>query len=433
MARRRRAHGSIYKRRRPDKTIEDVWTISWYAAGRRYVERAFTDRAASEQKLSQNLRQAARDQVGIGDPFRKHRSRPIKEHLDDFLASLGSRHVSPRYKKLVRARLLRAFEAMGATVIGDLELAKADLFLADLIEKQKQSVATRDHYAMALRQFGLWLLDNDRSGSNVFHRLRGVATAADVKRERMPLTAEQVQQLVKAAAERPVFEYRKSHPQGLPETFARLARNGRHRGLLYLFAALTGLRRAECAGIRWADLNLGPDGSVTARAKTTKSKRRDPLPLEVKLAAELLAWRKEIAKERRGRVPPATEAVFHVPQNLTEQLRKDAKHVEIPEQDDHGRTLDFHSLRASFVTMLARAGVPMQLTSRLARHTDPKMTAKHYEKLGVADLRAGSVLLGSAFWGEAPVAPTAASEMRTGADAGAQGRNEAPDERSGTA
>jgi len=430
----RRARGSIYKRRRADGTLEELWSISYrqVRGGRRVVERAFADLAASEQLLSKRLRDAARDEVGIGDPFRKHRGRPLSEHLAEFLGSLGSRNVSPRYRKLVRARLKSAFDGMGAKVIADLELARADQFLADLIEKQKKSVKTRDHYAMALRQFGLWLLDSDRCGRNPFHKLHGVATSADTTRERLALTSEQVQLLVAAAEERPVAEYRKKHPQSLPETLARLARNGRHRGLLYLFAALTGLRRAECTGIRWADLQLVGETSVTARAVTTKAKRREPLPLDQILARELLAWRKAVAQERGGRVPPATEPVFAVPKNLTVQLRKDAKHAEIQLEDDHGRKLDFHALRATFATLLAKAGVPLQIGRGLIRHTDPKLTAKHYEKLALSDLRAGSLLVASAFWEGASVAPVAANVLRDPAKPGAALRSQAPERKDGT-
>jgi integrase len=285
---------------------------------------------------------------------------------------------------------------------------------------------------MALRQFGLWLLDSDRCGRNPFHRLHGVATPADTKRERLALTAEQVQLLVAAAEERPVAEYRKNHPQALPETLQRLARNGRHRGLLYLFAALTGLRRAECAGIRWADLQLVGETSVTARAVTTKAKRREPLPLDQILARELLAWRKAVAQERGGRVPPATEAVFAVPKNLTVQLRKDAKHAEIPLEDDHGRKLDFHALRATFATLLAKAGVPLQVGRGLIRHTDPKLTAKHYEKLALSDLRVGSLQVSSAFWNEPSVAPVAANKMRDAAPTGEGLRTQAQERKDGT-
>lgn len=407
----RRARGSLYKGTR-NGILEDVWTIAYRANGRRHKERAFTDKAASEQLLAQRLREAARDQVGLGDPFRKHRGRPLKDHLEEFLAGIASRNRTSKHRSLLRARLLRAFEGMNATAIADLELSRAELWLAELLD-DGAAVKTRDHYALALRQFGVWLLDSDRAARNPFHRLHGVGRAADVRRERLPLTADQVQRLAAAAEQRPVQRYREKHPQAYPETVAKFALQGRHRGLLYLFSALTGLRSSECKGIRWADLELGDehgaDAWVTPRPATTKAKRRDPLPLDQRLATMLAAWREAEAK-RTGKVPAPAAPVFHVPKNLPEQLRKDAEWAGIPLVDEDGRRLDFHALRATYATMLARAGVPLQVARRMIRHVDPKLTAKHYEKLQREDLRRGSYLLASMFWTGSVGAQMGASE-----------------------
>jgi integrase len=51
-----------------------------------------------------------------------------------------------------------------------------------------------------------------------------------------------------------------------------------------------------------------------------------------------------------------------------------------------GRTLDFHALRVSFVSSLAVAGVPLATAQKLARHSDPRLTANVYTHLGLADL-----------------------------------------------
>lgn len=400
----KRARGSLYRRTR-DGQPESVWTISYRANGRRYTERAYSDKAASEALLSQRIRDAARDAVGIGDPYRRHRGRPLAQHLEDYLAGIAGRARSRKHSGLVRSRLLRAFEGMGAVGLADLDLAAAERWLAELLE-DGVAVKTRDHYAWALRGFGAWLLDTERVPRNPFHRLHAVATPADSTRERLALTAEQVRQLAEAAEVRPVAAYRKNHPQTLPETLERLRRQGRHRGLLYLFSALTGLRRAECAGIRWCDLELsGAAGAwVTPRAATTKAKRREPLPLDPILAGLLEAWRRDLAVTG-GRLPASSAPVFAVPKNLTEQLRKDAEYAGIPLEDEDGRTLDFHALRATCATLMARAGVPLQLARRLIRHTDVKLTARHYEKLAREDLRAGSQQLADSFW-RGPVAAT---------------------------
>jgi integrase len=51
-----------------------------------------------------------------------------------------------------------------------------------------------------------------------------------------------------------------------------------------------------------------------------------------------------------------------------------------------GRTLNFHALRVSFVSSLALSGVPLAVAQKLARHSDPRLTANVYTHLGLADL-----------------------------------------------
>jgi hypothetical protein len=46
--------------------------------------------------------------------------------------------------------------------------------------------------------------------------------------------------------------------------------------------------------------------------------------------------------------------------------------------DEHGRHLDFHALRHTFATMLARAGVSPRVAMELMRHSDMRLTAKTY-------------------------------------------------------
>ena len=55
----------------------------------------------------------------------------------------------------------------------------------------------------------------------------------------------------------------------------------------------------------------------------------------------------------------------------------------IPDKDEAGRYVDFHSLRVSLSTMLAANRVSPRATQALMRHTDPRLTAGVYtdEKL----------------------------------------------------
>lgn len=48
--------------------------------------------------------------------------------------------------------------------------------------------------------------------------------------------------------------------------------------------------------------------------------------------------------------------------------------------------VDFHALRVTFVSHLALAGVPLATAQKLARHSDPRLTANVCTHLGMADL-----------------------------------------------
>lgn len=69
--------------------------------------------------------------------------------------------------------------------------------------------------------------------------------------------------------------------------------------------------------------------------------------------------------------------------------------------------LDFHGQRTTFVTSLARAGVPPATAQRLARHSDMKLTMGTYTRLEVEDLLSAVEKLPDLRSGPAPeVGPT---------------------------
>lgn len=70
-------------------------------------------------------------------------------------------------------------------------------------------------------------------------------------------------------------------------------------------------------------------------------------------------------------------------------MKRDLNAAEIEYKDEDGRVLDFHSLRATTATLLARANVPLTIAQRILRHSDPKLTANVYSKLELFDLSAG--------------------------------------------
>ncbi len=66
-------------------------------------------------------------------------------------------------------------------------------------------------------------------------------------------------------------------------------------------------------------------------------------------------------------------------------MQKDLERVGIPYIDERGHYADFHALRKTFITNLARAGVSPKNAQILARHSDINLTMNVYTMLGIVD------------------------------------------------
>jgi len=72
---------------------------------------------------------------------------------------------------------------------------------------------------------------------------------------------------------------------------------------------------------------------------------------------------------------------------MTRVFDRDLEAAGIPKHDHRGRVADVHSLRVTFISGLAAAGVPLATAQILARHSDPKLTANVYTDPHMLDLR----------------------------------------------
>ena len=64
-------------------------------------------------------------------------------------------------------------------------------------------------------------------------------------------------------------------------------------------------------------------------------------------------------------------------------MRLDLERAGIPYRDEEGLFADFHANRHTFISNLSRAGVSLATAQKLARHSDPKLTANRYTHLGL--------------------------------------------------
>ena len=119
--------------------------------------------------------------------------------------------------------------------------------------------------------------------------------------------------------------------------------------------------------------------------------------------ADLAAALSEYLAERRSRLvghsgasvvpfPGALDGVpvFNLPDKANKAFDRDCAAAKIPKRDGAGRVMNFHCLRHTFGTLLARSGVSLQVAQRAMRHSTPALTSNVYMHLGLIDV-AGAV------------------------------------------
>jgi hypothetical protein len=67
-------------------------------------------------------------------------------------------------------------------------------------------------------------------------------------------------------------------------------------------------------------------------------------------------------------------------------IRIDLTAADVEYEDDRGRVVDFHALRHTFISNLARAGVHPRNAQALARHSTIDLTMNVYTHVDLADL-----------------------------------------------
>lgn len=186
-------------------------------------------------------------------------------------------------------------------------------------------------------------------------RIKKLNEAVGRRKERRSLTEDELKRLFQTARER-------KH---------RHKKQRREIELVYRLLAGTGLRSTELSLTVSTQFDFERN-RFTVKAGKTKNKKSDVLPIRSDLAILLKSWIEEHEIEPNARI-------FHYDKHsIYRSFKADCKTAGIEMKGDDGRSVDVHSLRRTFGTMLARAGVPLTTTQRLMRHSTPELTAKLY-------------------------------------------------------
>jgi integrase len=390
---------------------ERVKSTCWYGSfinphtGKRLTKRLYSDKTASRRELDRMIQEAERTAAGVIDRYAVHRTRPIAEHVAEYLAHCEHVGQAKRHRHVKEADLKRLIDAIGAQRLTDLEPNAVERHLQGLRDARlsaRKINAVRAH----VMAFMNWCLKTGRCADNPLSIVSKLDDRQDRRRVRRPLTEDELIRLLEAAEHRPEAELlmiRRGPNKGTlkadvrPDVLDRARSLGKERRLIYLTAALTGLRRGELGKITWGDVDLEAS-TICVRVDVGKSKREDFIPLHPQIQTELAQFKPADARttNRVFRTVPSIRAFYRDLEQARatwlgeakddrQELERREKSDFLKRKDEQGRVVDLHAMRTTLGTTLARFGVAPQLAQRIMRHSDYRTTLGHYTVLGLHD------------------------------------------------
>jgi len=327
------------------------WTVEFWIDGRKYRRALGTsDGHAAAKRAVKIVEIEEQRAAGIEVPALEMRETPVRDLVQEYGEHLDRLGRSTDHVTRTKARV--------AAIAGDVERLAG--LTPERIRKGLDGLQvgarTRDYYRVATHGFFEWLRREGRWGSNPVAAVARPRVVGKTRDRRALSTAELARLLDASPAD---------------------------RSLIYAVAATTGLRRGELAALTWGDVDLDA-ATVTTRASTSKNRRDATLPLAPRIVARLKAsW------DAAPALP--TAPVFPaVPRMKTFRADLDAAGIEYETSEGFA---DFHALRVTFGTSLARAGVPLATAQRLLRHSTPTLTANVYTRLELVDTAAAVALV----------------------------------------
>ena len=418
----------LYKPTYRDKNGKTAKTAKWYGwlttpDGRKMRKPLATDKGVALAMLTQLVREVEMEHAGIRDPFADHRRRPLADHLEAWERSLFSKaRPTPKAQAQVRVTTFRArsvFKACGFNVLGDISASLVAEHIAGLrsdappsanrTQRRPLSLQTVNSYVKSCKAFCRFLVKDRRAPDNPLGHLQTYNVKLDRRHDRRALETPEVARLLETTA-------------ASAWVFRGLA--GVDRFTLYAVAARSGLRASELASLAVGSFHLDagpPFVRLLAAYAKNQTQVDQPLPADlVGLLRNFLAgkpptrqvwagtWVERSARMFRKDLGAARAAWMNeAGEDAAERSRREASDF-LAYRDAAGLFADFHALRHTFITLLARSGISPKMAQSLARHADINMTMNRYTHVNLLDKASSLAAL-------PPVAPLR-KEDRPGAE-----------------
>jgi integrase len=376
---------SVYKRPGQLK-----WYAKWKDELGKWQSRAeSTDRAAALRAANHLEAEAMLRRDGVidsaQDKLTDNAKRPLAEHVAEFFTGMAGKGDKPSTILDTRRNLDMALQGCGFTSIREIEATKMHGFITDLRRRGLGSCRI-NHLITTAKGFSRWLWRNGRLATDPLAQVDKLNAKADLRHERRALSDEELNWLIATTA-------RSEEAQCM---------DGPTRALLYQLAVETGLRKSELRSLTPESFDLSgfSKATVTVLAAHAKNGRTDKVPMRDGLAQAVAAYL--LAHPHCGRLFQHLDRASGLIQadlamakrTWIEEARGDKKAVAertasgfLEYKDKSGRFADFHAMRHTFITRLARSGASPAEAKALARHSTIVLTMDHYTHLRVEDSR----------------------------------------------
>ena len=294
------------------------------------------------------------------------RTKSIYKHLDDYLnyqqgqaakGVLGKDRIQKFQQRITNIIINCKFQQLS-----DINANPFDKWLTQQYSNKRFSAKTCNHYLQEFKQFCRWLVENNRMTEKPIATLKPITIdSGNVTFERRALTQEEITRLINT-------------------TISANKRNnlsGEQRCLIYQIALLTGLRYSEIKSLQRESFDF-TNNTVTIKDINAKNSKTDTLPLKPELAKHLQTY------FAQNPALPKANAFENMQAKGIYMLKKDLKEAGIDYITQDGRA-DFHSLRHTYGTQLAKSGVLPQLAQKLMRHSSIDLTTNLYTHLLISD------------------------------------------------
>ncbi len=324
----------------------------------------YTDEKATEQEAARLEREAAQRKTGLIDRHVEYRQRLLSGHLGDWEEALKAKGNTEKHASEQARRARHVFDGCKFKFWPDIAATKVQVFVADMRKDTEDtdgiSARTGNCYLQACKQFGNWMVKNDRAPINPLTYLQRYK--ADPKVKRRALTIEECRQLLKAT-EKAGLNY---------------GMTGRQRAMMYRVAVGTGFRAAEIRSLTPKSFDFdGDHPTITVEAAYSKNRTRREQPIAEQLACDLATFLADL--------PPDVPVFAPHADKTADMLRDDLALAGIEAENSAGYRVDFHALRHTYITLGAMAGITPKVLMDLARHSDINLTMRAYSHTVVAD------------------------------------------------